>query len=178
MDNFSVQRYVTIDATSPVTVHINNGDIVNGVPGDPENCAIALAFRRAFRKQKGVFVRVFRTTVWVGHEGKEGEHVVELFDLDGNGRNLVASMDTTKTAYPVTVTILPRSKGRTKEAIARKNQRLLDRRAAGIPPNPKFHTNGGAKDKARTLAGIRSGSSVNPTTGRGPLPGPVAVTAP
>lgn len=161
LTNPSPMHYLTVDASRSVTVDVSNRDITNGVPGDPENCAIALAFKRALGKSmKDVSVRVFRTTVWVGHEGPDGERVIELFNLDGNGKNLVASMDTTKTAYPTQVTIKPRPAGKAKAAIAAKNERRKARVAAGIPPDKRYHSAGGAKGAARTLAGVRSGSGV------------------
>ena len=160
LSNPSPSLYITVDATRSFTVRVEQSDIDKGVPGDPENCAIALAFKRALRKQlTDVSVRVFRTAVWVGYERGDSEHVIELFDLDGNGKNLVASMDTTSLAYPATVTILPRKPGRSKAANAAKNIRRNARIAAGIPANTKYHSRGGAKGTARTLAGIRTGSA-------------------
>lgn len=165
LTNPSPAGYVTMDATRSVSVHLSNKDIADGIAGDPENCAIAIALTRSLRKSEkrdDITVRVFRTTVWVGHDdAATGERVVELFDLDGNGRNLVASMDTTKTAYPVVVTILPRTKGKQREAIVAKNVRRAQRIAAGVAPDPKYHSAGGAKGAARTLAGIRSGSATS-----------------
>ncbi len=153
--NPSPVQYMTVDATSPVSVHVGQKAITAGVPGDPEHCAIAIAARRSIRG--AVAVRVFRSSVWVETKGDGGKAVITLYNLDGAGRNLVASMDTTKTASPTRIALLPRPKSSQQAARRVQNARRAARVKAGIPANPKYHSAGGAKGTARTLAGVRRG---------------------